>query len=306
MAQTLWAACVVEAAARKPGNVHPDASFSDATFAHFVAAATCAAPILAQAADRGVGRVICDATRDARRATGTNTNLGVVLLLAPLAAVPEGVTLSEGIPGVLAGLTWEDAHHVYDAIREAQPGGLGRTRSGDVCNPPEAPLQEAMRMAAERDLVARQYACGFRDVLEFALPQLRSSWPARFDCDRHSKTAPAGEGNPQGWELAIIDLQLRLLARHGDSLIARKCGDEISMQAAAWARGVLESGWPNQAGSIQALAGFDAWLRAEGNRRNPGATADLVAAALFALFREFPETIPDKKALAMLASTWRE
>ena len=30
---------------------------------------------------------------------------------------------------------------------------------------------------------------------------------------------------------------------------------------------------------------FDRWLRADGNRRNPGTTADLVAASLFAAFR---------------------
>ena len=31
---------------------------------------------------------------------------------------------------------------------------------------------------------------------------------------------------------------------------------------------------------------FDAWLRADGHRRNPGTTADLIAASLFAAFRD--------------------
>ena len=41
-----------------------------------------------------------------------------------------------------------------------------------------------------------------------------------------------------------------------------------------------------------ALAELDAWLRAEGNRRNPGTTADLVTACLFIALREGSITLP--------------
>src|SRR5205807_252403 len=83
-------------------------------------------------------------------------------------------------------------------------------------------------------------------------------------------------------EGAIIACQLRLLARHLDSLIARKLGPEEAAEVSRRARGVLESGWGAGQGDWQVLDELDGWLREAGHRRNPGTTADLVAASLFA------------------------
>ena len=108
-----------------------------------------------------------------RRVVSTNTNLGIVLLLAPLAAVPESVDLAEGVEDVLAATTVDDARHVYRAIRLAQPGGLGEVPDQDIAREPTITLRAVMGLAAERDLIARQYANGFREVLGEALPALR-------------------------------------------------------------------------------------------------------------------------------------
>jgi triphosphoribosyl-dephospho-CoA synthase len=95
-------------------------------------------------------------------------------------------------------------------------------------------------------------------------------------------------GRESGWSLteAIVHAHVRLMSEQHDSLIARKCGGETARRASALAGSVLAAGGPGDEPYYEALADFDFWLRADGNRRNPGTTADLVAAALFAALRD--------------------
>ncbi len=171
---------------------------------------------------------------------------------------------------VLSRLTADDARDFYEAIRLAKPGGLGRVDQGDVhASEVPADLLAAMRLAAERDLVARQYAENFRQIFEFVIPAL---------------TAAVAELGSV--ETAIVHAQLRVMQAFPDSLIARKCGPEVAMRSAAWAGQVLNSGPPGSEPYYQLLGDFDFWLRSDGHRRNPGTTADLLAAGLFALLRD--------------------
>jgi triphosphoribosyl-dephospho-CoA synthase len=86
-------------------------------------------------------------------------------------------------------------------------------------------------------------------------------------------------------EGGIIGCHLDLLAGEPDSLIARKCGLATAAEASQRATQVLDAGWPRTAEGRTALADFDTWLRADGHRRNPGTTADLVTASLFTALR---------------------
>lgn len=262
-------ACLLEATAPKPGNVHRGADFADMTFTDFVVSAAAIGPVMERAAERGVGTTVLDAVRATRQLVPVNTNLGTVLLLAPLAAVPRPQRLDVGVPQVLAGLTARDAEDVYAAIRLAQPGGLGTTADMDVAGTAPQSLPEAMAAAAERDMVARQYAEGFMHVLQTVAP-----WIV--------------EGCAGGWSLtdAVIHTQLRMLATYPDSLIARKCGPEAAERAAAIAQRVLNAGRPGDDEYFYELAELDFWLRSDGNRRNPGTTADLIAAGLFVVLRD--------------------
>lgn len=263
------AACILEATARKPGNVHPLRSFPDLTYQDFIESADAVAPILSRTGEIGVGRAVRDAIAATRERIGRNTNLGIVLLIAPLAAVPRGVRLIDGIESVLAGLTRHDANLVYEAIRLAQPGGMGKVDDQDVSAPPTQSLVEVMRLAADRDLIARQYAENFSIVLDVGLPWLAQT--ADFECH---------------WEPAIVGLQLELVSQFADSLILRKCGQTVADEASRRARAVLDAAPPGTREAQIALDNFDCWLRADGHRRNPGTTADLIAASLFAAFRE--------------------
>lgn len=274
--QTLivWA-CVLEVRAPKPGNVHPDASFDDLDWRDFFRSAHAIAPILATAADRGVGAAVRDAVVATRQVAPSNTNLGIVLLLAPLAAAAARGPLRENLEPVLAGLSQHDARLVYEAIRLAEPGGLGTAPEGDVAAPPPGTLRAMMQLAAHRDSIAAEYAQGFPLTLEHGVPQLAARWPA-------------GLADPRE---AIVGLHLELLARVPDTLIGRKCGASVAREAADRARAVLEWGWPATLAGRAECQRFDAWLRAAGHRRNPGTTADLVASSLFTFLLTHPDRI---------------
>jgi triphosphoribosyl-dephospho-CoA synthase len=263
------AACLMEATARKPGNVHRFRDLDDVTLMDYLLSAAAIGPVMDGAAGRRVGATVLDAVRATRRVSRTNTNLGIILLLAPLAAVPPGEDLRAGVEQVLTGLDHADAQLAYQAIREANPGGLGDAPEQDVKQEPTRSLHEVMALIAGWDLVARQYADGFREVFDEGVPVLRASL---------ARTA---------WlETAIVGCHLHLMAKFPDALIVRKRGHAEAEESAARARRVLEAGWPETAAGRAALEELDAWLRAEGRSRNPGTTADLVTACLFVALRE--------------------
>jgi triphosphoribosyl-dephospho-CoA synthase len=268
-------ACIYEATARKPGNVHRFADFADTGYVDFLTSAAAAGPVLAGAPGRPVGEVVAEAVRRTRLVARGNTNLGIVLLLAPLAkAAGEGDDRA-ALLRVLEGLTVADAVLVYQAIREANPGGLGEAAEQDVREPPTVTLRQAMALAAGRDLIARQYANGFAEVYDEGAPALAGG-VERSGC----------------LETGIVQAHLHLMSRFPDSLIARKAGPAEAEESARRAAAVLAAGWPDHPAGQSALADLDAWLRAGGGRRNPGTTADLVAACLFVLLRRGLWTLP--------------
>jgi triphosphoribosyl-dephospho-CoA synthase len=257
-------ACIWEATAPKPGNVYRGCDFDDLCYADFLTSAAVIAPVIDRADQLGIGGTVLAGVTATRGAVDTNTNLGILLLLAPLAVVAR-----KQLPTLLDQLTVDDTRQVYAAIRLARPGGLGDAPIGDVNaeNVPLLPLQEAMRLAADRDLVARQYVNDFAEVIKTA-----------------ERIARAAESRPISD--AIVQGYLELLAEHPDTLVARKCGGAVAQEVTARASKTLSSRAGGDDAYRGALAEFDFWLRADGHRRNPGTSADIVAAALFLLLRE--------------------
>ncbi len=262
-------ACFLEATAPKPGNVHRGVDFEDLTYPDLITSAIVIGPVMENAYQRRLGETILDAVRAMRDAVGTNANLGTILLLVPLATVPRERPLADGVADVLGGLDAEDSRLIYEAIRMARPGGMGQVDEADIAGEAPAYLLAAMGLAAERDLVARQYANGFHEVLHDVVPAIK-------------------RGLDRGWGTSgtIVLAQLTIMSRYPDSLIARKCGLETAQRAADHAAEVLRSGTPDDDAFWQAAADLDFWLRSDGHRRNPGTTADLIAAGLFALLRD--------------------
>ncbi|MFN0020016.1 MAG: triphosphoribosyl-dephospho-CoA synthase, partial [Pirellulaceae bacterium] len=265
-------ACLLEATAPKVGNVHRGADFENLTFADFVVSAVAISPAMEACSNPlqrvSVGATILEAIRATRQLVDTNTNLGMVLLLAPLATVPRQEPLASGIRKVLRSLSAGDSRLIYEAIRLAQPGGMGKVEEMDIAAQPPDNLLVAMAGAAERDLVAQQYVTDFDLVLSKVAPWLSES------ANRCSLTD------------AIIHTHLRLLSVYPDSLIARKCGLEMAREVSTYAAAVLAAGSPGDDAYHEAAADLDFFLRSDGNRRNPGTIADLIAAGLFALLRD--------------------
>jgi triphosphoribosyl-dephospho-CoA synthase len=253
-------ACLWEANVAKPGNVHPGAAFADTCYDDFVLSAKAIGPVFEHAANKSVGQLALDAVRATNEAVGKNTNLGIILILAPLAKA--GSAERADVQQVLHSLTVDDACLVYEAIRLAQPGGLGQVQEADVRAMPTITLLEAMTLAAERDLIARQYANGYEQVYSLLLPTLEQHHPMD---DLHG---------------AILETFMVGLAQLGDTLIGRKCGVSVMLEAQQRAQAVLASSH-----RTDALVHFDAWLRADGNRRNPGTMADLLAATIHLALR---------------------
>ena len=258
-------ACVLEASAEKPGNVTPSHDFDDTSYEDMLRSGIALGPELGRAGERGVGETVLAAVRASRDVAGANTNLGIALLLAPLArAALTGEPLRERLGDVLRALTVDDARVAYAAIRLAGAGGLDEPVEHDVRDEPRVTLREAMAAGAQRDTIASEYVTDHAVTFELGLPALADAL-----------------GDGLGPRDAIVELALRLLAAVPDTLIARKRGGDAAGRVAAGARQVLAAGGVRSARGRTALAGFDASLRQEGNALNPGTTADIVTAVLF-------------------------
>lgn len=263
------AACHLDLAALKPGNVSLDVPGHGMTAVDFERSADASAPILGEAGLE-LGKRIRLATAATRARVGCNTNLGILLLCTPLAqaclepATERGPSsLRRRLQGVLARGGREQTEQVFTAIRLAAPGGLGTSPQHDVGAPALVGLREAMREAADRDLIARQYATGFEDVFTFALPALHAAQSRTPDDCR-----------------AATDLFLALLSRFPDSHIQRRHGKQTAQRVCADAAAAYEAwlGESPRAGRARLLQ-LDACFKAAAI--NPGTTADLTVATIF-------------------------
>jgi triphosphoribosyl-dephospho-CoA synthase len=263
-------ACVLEASAEKPGNVTPSHDFDDTSYEDMLRSGIALGAELDRAGERSVGETVLAAVRASRDAAGANTNLGIALLLAPLArAALAGGQLRERLGDVLRVLTVDDARDAYAAIRLAGAGGLDEPVEHDVRDEPRVTLREAMAAAARRDTIASEYVTDYAVTFELGLPALAD-----------------GLGDGLRARDAIVELALQLLATVPDALIARKRGTDAASRVAVGARQVLSAGGVRSARGKTALARFDDSLRRDGNALNPGTTADLVTAVLFVAILE--------------------
>ena len=267
-------ACILEASAPKPGNVSPGSDFEDATFNDFLASAIAIGPALGVAGDRPLGETILAAVEATRRWVTSNTNLGIVLLLAPLAKAAAtcdtaantvtAETLRSALRQVLSSTTVDDAQQTYAAIRLASPGGLGGSDAQDVAGEPTISLTDAMRLARDRDGIAREYATDFATTFELAAPTLNRA-----------------RGDRLSWNDAIVETFLAILAEWPDTHIVRRAGTELAELVSQRARDAVYAGGVRTADGRATISRMSTELRDGRNRANPGTTADITAAAIF-------------------------
>lgn len=272
-------ACGLDVAVRKPGNVSQASPGHGMQASMFLASAQAAAGPLFAPGLR-VGERIEAAVAATWAVAGCNTNLGIVLLCAPIALAveqhPESATplaMRSAVASVLAALDLDDARAAYRAIARAQPGGLGTAPAEDVHAAPSVDLRAAMSLAADRDLIARQYRDGYADL--FALAR-QAPWPlVGAGVAQADATVP-----PDARTIACVQqLYLACLSAFPDSHIVRKHGERVAQTVMTAAQG-----WQARAragAALDADPGFAAWdvsLKSAGI--NPGTSADLTVAAL--------------------------
>jgi len=265
-------ACEVDVQAFKPGNVSVYADGHDMTVADFrVSAEVSAGPLCNP--DYSLGEKIYYAVKATREAVGCNTNLGIILLCAPLIQAisrkgPE-LTLRQAVGKVISDTTVEDADWVFKAITLASPGGLGGSDEQDVHEKASVTLTEAMKIAGPKDRVALQYATDYHDIFNFLL--LRYN----IGLDRW------GDRN---WAAVLVYADV--LSQFPDSHIERKYGDQYSEMIATKMAQLSEelSKTDNPAQIKPLLFCLDQELKIYGI--NPGTTADMIVATVLTAFLE--------------------
>jgi triphosphoribosyl-dephospho-CoA synthase len=275
-------ACLAELDALKPGNVHRFAPGHGMEVTDFIRSAEASAASIAARGAR-VGARVRGAVEATLEAVGQNTNLGIILLSAPLAAAAEArdAALRPALASVLDRLDQRDAADVFAAIAAANPGGLGRAARHDVNAPATTTLREAMAEAAERDRIARQYVTVYEDIFSLGLPTLAAARQRQ------------GDGR---W--STVAVYLTFLAALPDTHITRKfdaaTAEAVRREAAPW-RDRFEA-TPNPQEIADGLLSWDAALKSR--RINPGTSADLTVATLFA--SSLASVRSDKSAAAIL------
>ncbi|MDD2768142.1 MAG: triphosphoribosyl-dephospho-CoA synthase [Methylococcus sp.] len=264
----LWA-CETELQAYKPGNVSVHSEGHGMTVEHFRSSAIASAAELCRP-EPGLGERIYRAINATWNAVECNTNLGIVLLAAPLIAAAQskrtGETLRNTLKRILRDSSIEDADWVYRAICRAQPGGLGTAEKHDVRTPPRITLRAAMRTAADRDRVAYQYSCDYTDVFDFIIPRYHTA---------------LSQWDNEGW--AAVAAFSGMLARIPDSHIERKFGPRyspwVSEKMALIEKTLSYTARPESV--LGLLRDVDVDFKTRGI--NPGTTADLTVASLLAV-----------------------
>ncbi|WP_233806653.1 triphosphoribosyl-dephospho-CoA synthase [Paraburkholderia sp. HP33-1] len=269
-------ACALDITTPKPGNVSTKSPGHGMHAAQFLASADASLNALFAPGAR-VGQRILDAVTRTRAAVGCNTNLGIVLLVAPLAAALDATgdppvsaqAWRAAVGDVLSRLDLEDARLAYRAIALANPGGLGDAPEQSVHAPPTIGLRDAMRLASERDSIARQYANGFADLFDMGLAAYHEA-PAR--------TPETAE------EIAMLNVFLAFLGRWPDSHIVRKHGLALAQSVTLVAR-QQHARWRQTPAAARGSASdsqLDAWdAELKAHAINPGTSADLAVATLF-------------------------
>lgn len=294
ISQCLQLGLLLEVSAKKPGNVTSLSGFESTRYEHFLSSTVACFPSFEVAAFRGnlisegklsneklgIGKIIKDCIFDISAwQKGGNTLLGAVILCVPIAAAAgmtnfeetiDLVQLRLNLKKIVESTTAIDAVHLYETINKVNPGGLNDAPDLDL-NSPESKkrliqedisLYEVFQIASSYDSICFEWVNNYPITMDVAYPFLLDQL-----CN-------------QDLNKAIVHTFLKVLSLYPDTLISRKVGKKISKEISLEANQILVlGGLKTKAGQME-LARFDKKLRKNGNKLNPGTTADLVAATL--------------------------
>ena len=259
---------ITEVNALKPGNVNRNADGHGMSCDDFIRSAQLVTPLICNP-DLTLGQRIQQSVHITKIKIGCNTNLGMLLLFTPIIMSAQAIqpfkfaALQDTLSYMVSTITADESALVFQAIIEANPGGLGQSKKYDVNLQPKCTLFEAMAVAQNRDLIAKQYVTGFADVFLTGYPCIKE-FTRRW--------------NSVEW--ATVGCYLTFLGTFIDTHIARKYGLEVATKIKARATKVAEqfNKNDNPGDAKHVLLEFDKELK--NSNINPGTTADLTAASL--------------------------
>ncbi len=286
-------ACILEVSCPKPGNVSRYHDFDDTKYEHFLASGIAIHGAVDKAATAGyragkreieidcigIGSRIKKAVADSRAIhSGGNTNLGIAMLLIPLSAAA-GMSIAcnkfnnkqirENIDRIVKNTTPQDTIDLYEAIKSLNPSWLGTVKYLDVNNRDAfATIKEQtlnifdVMSYSKHDSIAKELTTKMKISFELGYPKIVEIFDETKDIDQ-----------------ALLSCFMIILSTVEDSLIIRKMGIKTAQEISADAREILDQGM-----DPKEIKTFDKKLRNNGNRLNPGSTADLVAASLMIAF----------------------
>ena len=266
--QIVLSSFLTEVNALKPGNVSRYAAGHDMAINDFILSAELVSPVLCDQ-NLSLGERVLQSIKITGEKVGCNTNLGMVLLYAPIIMAAErtesdsDIALQNNLETLLESVSKTDSRLIFEAIRAASPGGLGHSKKYDVNLLPDCSLFDAMAAARERDFIAKQYVTGFSDIFTTGL-----------DCIKEFTS----RWNSVEW--ATVACYLTFLADFADSHIVRKFGIQTAEQTRTKAIAVAKQfkQHTNPDNAIPALLEFDKELK--NLNINPGTSADLAAASV--------------------------
>lgn len=262
-------ACEIELRAFKPGNVSIYADGHNMTVADFRASARQSAGPITSLND-SLGERIYYAVKATREVVACNTNLGIILLCAPLLLAAEKAKTKKELrimlASVLANTCVEDAQWVFRAIVLAAPGGLGKLDAQDITSKPNVTLTQAMQIASQRDRIALQFVTNYTDVFDFLVLRYNEKLNRWGDA-----------------EWSAVAVYVAMLATYPDSHIERKYANlytKIVMDKMALVDDKLSTtDQPKQL--MDLLAKIDSEFKSAGI--NPGTAADFTVATVLAV-----------------------
>jgi len=268
LAQAYKNACMGELQALKPGNVHAFSDGHGMTIQDFIQSADVTAEPIARAG-LSVGERVFYSVEATQKTVGQNTNLGMLLLCAPLLHAASSVQADQSLwaqlSQTLKQLSIDDAVWVAKAIVLANPGGLGASDQHDVHEAPAVSLLEMMHSAQDKDRISWQYANAFQDIVGFGV---------NLYADALLKWENAA------W--ATTALYLGFLTRYADTHVLRKHGEQVANLLMLEAKEIESNYWSTRNPKLmqKQLLVWDASLKAR--KINPGTSADLTVATLLA------------------------
>ena len=261
----------------KPGNVHRTRDYDDMVFEDFIISGIVIGDTIREACsdvdveNPKLGKYILQAVRETDRWIKNNTNLGIVMMITPI-AVAASISNSfdeirDNVKLLMKNTSVDDACDLYDAINIADAGGMGEEEEYDVASDSAKQdlrddgltMYDVLKISATKDMLGREMTSGMPFIFEKGYPT-------------YHKLVQEKTQN----EACVLTF-LEILSQVPDTLISRKYDGDEALKVSMMTRDLLKM--RDSSDFEKQISDFDDYLYK--NKYNPGTTADLTAASIF-------------------------